>query len=116
MQDLVELPAAKPISPARLAANRANSRKSTGPRTPQGKARSASNSLQHGLYSTGHFQAFVQDSNRALAVSDNILTEHQPLTPTEHLLVHQLIHLELRFLHMESPYAEAAESGNDSAK
>jgi hypothetical protein len=37
------------ISPARLAANRANSLKSTGPRTPEGKEASRLNGLTHGL-------------------------------------------------------------------
>ena len=37
------------ISPARLAANRANSRRSTGPRTPQGKSVSKMNGLVHGM-------------------------------------------------------------------
>lgn len=36
------------LSPAKLAANRANARKSTGPRTPRGKARVALNSLRSG--------------------------------------------------------------------
>ena len=36
-------------SPARLAANRANAQKSTGPRTEQGKMRSRANSIKHGL-------------------------------------------------------------------
>ena len=39
-------------SPAQLAANRENSRKSTGPRTPEGKSRSRANSLKHGLYAS----------------------------------------------------------------
>jgi hypothetical protein len=38
------------VSPARLAANRLNARRSTGPRTPDGKRRSALNALRHGLY------------------------------------------------------------------
>ena len=48
------MPAAKPkSSPARIAANRANARKSTGPRTEAGKARSRANALKHGLTGAG---------------------------------------------------------------
>jgi hypothetical protein len=38
-------------SPAKLAANRSNALRSTGPRTPAGKARSSKNALRHGVYS-----------------------------------------------------------------
>ena len=45
---------AKPkSSPARIAANRANAQKSTGPRTEAGKARSRANALKHGLTGAG---------------------------------------------------------------
>ena len=40
-------------SPERLAANRANSLRSTGPKTPEGKAISRRNSLKHGLTGEG---------------------------------------------------------------
>src|ERR1700722_13188808 len=39
----------KALSPARLAANRNNAQKSTGPRTATGKQRSSKNALRHGL-------------------------------------------------------------------
>jgi hypothetical protein len=38
------------VSPARIAANRLNARRSTGPRTPGGKARASLNAARHGLY------------------------------------------------------------------
>jgi hypothetical protein len=43
--------AANPLSEAKLAANRANARLSTGPRTDDGKARSSRNAVKHGLFS-----------------------------------------------------------------
>jgi len=41
------------VSPARLAANRANALKSTGPRTPEGKERSRANAFKHGMAGEG---------------------------------------------------------------
>ncbi len=48
-QSNVEIPRKEIMSPAAHAANRANAQKSTGPRTPQGRAKSAANSTSHGL-------------------------------------------------------------------
>src|SRR5690349_20676547 len=47
-QSAPELP--RPLSDRKLAANRANARKSTGPRTPQGKRASSRNATTHGIF------------------------------------------------------------------
>ncbi len=53
-------------TPALLAANRANARKSTGPGTPpQGKSRVALNALRQGLHSQNFLAALVRSSRDA---------------------------------------------------
>src|SRR6185312_6789286 len=42
-----------PCSPEKLAANRRNCLKSSGPKTPEGKAKSRRNGLKHGLTGAG---------------------------------------------------------------
>ena len=97
----------KTISEAQLAANRANALKSTGPRTPAGKVKSASNALQHGLYSPRTFENFVHDNQLALEVLSNVLEQFQPATPSEHLLTQSLIHMQLRLLQMQFLYDQS---------
>ena len=64
---------ATPISPARLAANRANAAKSTGPKTPEGKARSRGNAVTHGL--TGAGIALATEDAAAVAARFDILRD-----------------------------------------
>jgi hypothetical protein len=47
------------LTPAKLAANRSNARRSTGPRTPAGKRRVRVNSLKHGLRSRSFARTVV---------------------------------------------------------
>ena len=56
------MPLCKPKTktPALLAACRANARKGTGPRTPEGKCRSRLNALKHGRYSPNLRESLVQ--------------------------------------------------------
>ena len=95
------------MTEAALEANRRNAQKSTGPRTPSGKLKAASNSLKHGLYSLRNFDNFIADHDQALAVATNFIEQFNPVTPTEVTLVHQLIHMQIRFLQMEFLYGEA---------
>ena len=71
--------AAKPKpSPARLAANRANAQKSTGPRTEAGKARSRANAWKHGLTGAG----IALPGEDAAAIEATFLQAQEEFAPT----------------------------------
>ena len=57
-----------------VAANRANARKSTGPRTEAGRRRAAQNALRHGLSIPQERDPAVRE--RTLHLADSILREH----------------------------------------
>jgi hypothetical protein len=78
----------------RRAASRANGKKSKGPVTPEGKARSAANSTRHGLASPEHAVHGMCLTNENPAeftrLYDALVAEHLPATTTEHLIVHDM--------------------------
>jgi hypothetical protein len=76
-------------TPAQIAANKLNAQKSTGPTTPEGKAKSSMNRLTHGFASA---QSIIPgESHEAfIALLDELLIEHQPATPTEEILVEKM--------------------------
>ena len=69
-----------------IAANRANARLSTGPRTANGKARSASNNLRHGLAS-GRLILPGEDPADFDELVEGLRAEYDPATPTEGQLI-----------------------------
>src|ERR1035441_8397567 len=71
------------------AANRENSQKSTGPKTPEGKAASSLNRLSHGFASHA---AIIPGENREefQALVADLMAEHQPATDTEQILVERM--------------------------
>jgi hypothetical protein len=79
-----------PPSEKRLAANRANAKKSTGPRTPEGKARSSMNRLLHGLRS--RTVALPNEDPRLFeSFARAIRLDLRPSGPVEAVLVEQVI-------------------------
>jgi len=72
-------------------ANRANAQKSTGPVTPEGKAASSRSRLSHGFFSKTRFLSDEAPEEFWSLLAD-FMTEHQPATPTEQVLVEKMAH------------------------
>src|SRR5436189_2771489 len=77
-------------TPGRLAANRQNALRSTGPRTPEGKAVACQNARTHGLLSR---QVLLPDENgaRLIALREHFLAELAPVGDLETLLVDRMV-------------------------
>ena len=73
----------KPISPRRLAANRANAAKSTGPRTPEGKARSAQNSCKHGFTASTFAVVRLEELDEIARLKADLVSVYQPANSQE---------------------------------
>ena len=84
-----------PASEARIAANRANALKSTGPRTQEGKDRSRQNAVKHGL--TGDGIALPAEDAEAVALRfDSLRDQFDPKTPMGGVLVKRIAMLSVR--------------------
>jgi hypothetical protein len=73
----------KPISPERLAANRANAARSTGPRSPAGKARSAQNARKHGFAADNFSVITLEDIDAADNLKADLLDLYHPANSQE---------------------------------
>jgi hypothetical protein len=76
-------------TPAQIAANQANSQKSTGPKSSEGKARCSRNSFKHGLYSK-ELVLPNEDPAELDQLRASLRAEHQPINTTEEMLVNDL--------------------------
>jgi hypothetical protein len=71
--------------------NRENAKKSTGPKTAEGKAAASKNALKHGIYSK--FACIPgEDPEKLDALREDLRAEHQPASLTEEMLVDELAH------------------------
>ena len=77
----------RPLSEARILANRENAKKSTGPCTPEGKAASSRNRLRHGLRANKHFLLDNENPEDFLPLLDNLDATFRPVGEAEEMLV-----------------------------
>jgi hypothetical protein len=78
-------------SAVRQAANAANAQHSTGPRTEEGKARTAQNARKHGLTS-GHLEVSPGDRPEYDALESSLRNDIQPLNSIQEFVFQQLLH------------------------
>jgi hypothetical protein len=73
----------KPVSPKRLAANRANAARSTGPRSAEGKARSAQNSRKHGFTASIFAVVRLEELDEVARLREDLIACYQPVNSQE---------------------------------
>jgi hypothetical protein len=73
----------KPLSDNQLAANRANAAQSTGPRSPEGKARSAQNARKHGFTASTFTVVRLEELDEVAHLRDDAIAFYQPLNSQE---------------------------------
>ena len=75
-------------------AARANGKKSKGPVTPEGKARSAANATKHGLAAPGRLAVSVclnfESREDFCTLHQTYINLHRPADPGEHLIVEEM--------------------------
>ncbi len=72
-----------PISDKQLAANRASAAKSTGPRTPEGKARSSANSCAHGFTASTFAVVRLEELDEIANLKRDLVSFYQPTNSQE---------------------------------
>jgi len=87
-----------------VAANRDNAQKSTGPKTPEGKAKSSLNAVSHGFAAATYFIE-GEDPEEFYGLQIDLLREFQPATHMEQILLEKIVHnqwLSLRAIRLQS--------------
>ena len=80
----------KTVSPKQVAANRANAARSTGPRTPEGKARSAQNACKHGFTASSFAVIRLEELDEVARLKDDLVAVYQPENAQELFAVERI--------------------------
>ena len=87
-----------PISENRLAANRANAARSTGPRTDEGKARSAQNARTHGFTASSFAVLRIEDVDELKTLRAEAIHVYQPVNSEELFAIERIALCKLSIL------------------
>ena len=85
-------------SPGRLAANRANAARSTGPRSPRGKALSAQNARKHGFTAANFTVIRLEEPDAVARLKDDLVAVYQPVNSQELFAIERLALAQQAFL------------------
>ena len=96
-----------------IEANRANAKKSTGPKTAEGKDASSCNALRHGLLSTRTIVG-NEDASEFKALRDGLLADYQPANTQELLLVDRIANAAWRTLRVRQMEQHLADMSIDT--
>jgi hypothetical protein len=89
------------VTKAQIIANRSNAQKSTGPRSPEGKAIASKNALKHGLSAARDIISSESQADFDL-YRDRFLTELAPNSPMEYMLAERIVNLSWRLKRLYS--------------
>lgn len=88
----------KAPSPRRVEANRRNAQRSTGPKTPAGKATSSQNSIKHGIFVKRFLNGAPPETVAEIeALAEGIREYYQPVGMLEEILVQKIVVETARF-------------------
>ena len=90
-----------PVSHKQLAANRANATQSTGPRSPEGKARSAQNSRKHGFTASTFAVVRLEDIDEVARLRQDAIAVYQPVNSQELFAVERIALAQQALLRVE---------------
>jgi hypothetical protein len=82
----------KAASPRKIEANRRNAQRATGPKTPEGKAKSSQNSITHGIFAKQFLNGAAPETVAEMEVLAAGIQEHyQPVGMVEEILVQKIV-------------------------